>query len=388
MLNSELSDPNSAWRQSIQFEGLDPLTYQNQINRGMNSMLTNKVTDNRTQSLSFSGVKNSKDVEENSDVPSVTEPVVEFNTGRTGLSSSLSKIGTDKAAFKNYETVGEGSVLAGTKYQDKGGKFTEKDLSKSELQQYDTMYNAMVNSGIIDSSKPKFSKENINQINQYLQNTKDFSYSNKILKPTAVDNDLQKPLVFVPKKGYDMTTHLTQEVNSGRRQMVDKNTQEKIKLEDYPNAKIEYVGMVSPTNVITKNDKTTLNDDSFVIPHVVQIVYKEDGVEKRKEVYMDRDSEEMKKPEFKASKVIKNITLTGKQAPGLINKYSGAELGDVNLKQIETQYVPEQNGYIVKYTAKNGGDFMKTDTNGQPLIISEEQSQNEIYEVYNRASKK
>ena len=391
MLQNELYDPNSAWSQSIKFEGLDPTSYVSQINSGMNAMLTNKVTDNRTQSISFAGVKNTKDIEEESNIPSVTEPVTEFNTGRANLSSSLSKIGTEKSSKKLKQYIGRiGSTGPGGFYKGdtSGDIFTEKDLSKSELQEYDVMYNAMVNSGLIDKSKPKFAKENITQIQQYIDNTKDFSYSNKILKPTAVDNDLQKPLVFTPKKGYDMSTHLTQEVSSGRRTMIDKNTQEKIDLKDYPGAKIEYVGMVSPSNVLTKNDKTTLNDDSFVIPHVVQIVYKDGNVEKRKEVYMDRDAEEMKKPEFKASKVIKNVTLNGKKAPGLINKYSGSELGDVNLKEIQTQYVPEQNGYIVKYTAKNGGDFMKTDGNGQPLIISEEQLQNEIYEVYNKASKK
>lgn len=58
MLSSELSDPNSAWNQSIMFEGVDPLKYQEQVVNGLNAMVTTKVQDNRSQNISFSGVEN------------------------------------------------------------------------------------------------------------------------------------------------------------------------------------------------------------------------------------------------------------------------------------------------------------------------------------------
>jgi hypothetical protein len=374
---------NAPGREWADFTSTDKNYIINQINLAAGSKIKTKVDDSLSTGRTWKGDLKKKE-EENSNVPSVTEPVVEFNNNKTNLASSLNKLGQYKPSVTNVRITSTGPGGFNTKESAANGVYTEKDLSKSELEYYDTMYNAMKNSGQIDAKEPKFSKANVTKIQQYIKNTQNYSFSNKILKPTAVDNNLQKPLVFTSKKGTDMNTHLLQEVSSGRRTLIDKDSQKTIDLSKYPNYKVEYVGMVSPDNVLTKNDKTTFNDDSFVLPHVVQITYKEGGVEKRKEVYMDRDSEEIKKPEFKASKTIKNITLKGKQAPGLINKYEDKTLNEIGLKEIESVYVAEQDGYIVKYKKANGETYQETDDNGNPLVLPSEYVQNQIYEMYDR----
>lgn len=384
-LNSRWNTQTGEGFISASFERISPERIINEINSGLGMMIKYKKEDTRDDDYSIqgynSGNNNQNPIDPN--IPSVTEPVVEFKNNRQGLIKSLSKIGTPKSSLQNKESVGQGSVLAGTKVHTPSNSktYTEKDLSQQELNQYNIIYNGMIKSGLLSSKSPKFSKENITQIKKYLEATSTFSYSNSIILPDAVDNNLQKPLTLKPKEGFDMPTHLIREVSSGRRKLIDKNTQKEINISSYKNAKLEYVGMVSPSNILSKNDETIFNNDQFVIPHVVQIVYEDGGVTKRKEVYMDRDQNELKKPEFKASKVIKNTTFNGKIAPGLTTSYNGNELKEIGLKEINVEYDVNSEKYMVKYTNLKNQTFMHQNP------ITEEQFQNEIYEMFHQASK-
>lgn len=351
MLNSELSDPNSAWNQSIKFEGLDPSKYVDQIQSGLEAMLTNKVTDNRSQSLNFKGVKNTKDIT-NPNIPSVTEPVVEYNANRDKLQNLVSKLGKPKPSDM-YD------YIPNTKTLNTGEIWTENDFSESQLKRYNTIFDAMKRDGNIDINAEKFSEETNKAINQFLEDTSTFSFSNKILKPNAIDNELQKPLVFSPKKGEDMERHLQQEIFSGRRSLIDKDTQEAVSKESLQGAKFDYVGMVSPDNVLERaNDTSVFNNDTFVLPHVVQATLSDGTV---KEYYMDRDAEEMKKPEFKASKIIKNVLFNGKVAANSSTIYSSPDLLSKGISNVVTKYNSNTDTYNIKIQADNGDSFILKD---------------------------
>jgi len=378
MLASELTDPNSAWNKSIKFEGIDPVKFEEQLTGGLNAMLTTKVVDNRKESVNFVGVKNLNDMEpDNPNVPSVTEPVMEYNNTRDGLSKMLDLIGTSKlgqsGTTSNFPTIGS-TGPGGFQMEGKSGsidKYTEKDLSKASVQQYETIYNAMINSGILLKTNAKYSKAANTAIKKYLDDTASFSFSNKILKPTAIDNDLQQPLIFNPKKGYDMAGHIRQEIEGGRRKVYDKVTQKEIDVQG-KGYTFEYVGMVSPDNVLQPNATTTLNKASFVIPHVVQM---KDSDGKITEVYMDRDSEEMKKPEFQASSIIKTALFNSKTALGMKNIISNPSLESKGIKSMELLYTPTTDSYDVKFT-----DIYGNTTEGKGLSSS--QFQNQVYRLY------
>lgn len=74
MLSSELYDPNSNWNKSLLFENRTPeqmlrvskdgKSYEGELMSGLNTMLTTKVTDNRSKNASLSGYKNQADWDE------------------------------------------------------------------------------------------------------------------------------------------------------------------------------------------------------------------------------------------------------------------------------------------------------------------------------------
>ena len=78
VLAQELYDPNSAWRKSIDFEGVDPNTILKQTQQGMRAMTTTKVTDNRSTNASLSGYKNQADWDEQHAVGQLIENTTSF----------------------------------------------------------------------------------------------------------------------------------------------------------------------------------------------------------------------------------------------------------------------------------------------------------------------
>ena len=402
MLASELSDPNSAWNKSIQFEGIDPVKFEEQLTGGLNAMITTKVTDNRTKSVNFTGVKNLNDIDPtNTSVPSVTEPVMEYNNTRDGLSKTLKLLGQPKlgqtGTTSNYPTIGS-TGAAGFQMEGKSGSietYSEKDLSKAEVTQYHNIWSAMINSGVLPKNAAKYSPAANEKIQQYLDETASFSFSNKILKPTAIDNDLQKPLIFTPKKGYDMSSHIKQEVEGGRRKLYDKVTQEELDVQG-KGYTFEYVGMYSPDNVLEPNSTTTLNEESFVLPHLVQ--YKDPKTGATKEAFMDRDAEEMKKPEFKASSIIKKGLFAAKTSLGLKNIITGTSLQGQGIQSMELKYNPklsllESNSALnTKLTEEEKRDYVEdsydvkfTDIYGNTTegkALSSAQIQNQVYRLF------
>lgn len=88
MLSSELYDPNSNWNKSLLFEGRTPeqmlrvskdgKAYEGELMSGLNTMLTTKVTDNRSKNASLSGYKNQADWDEQHAVGQLIETTSSF----------------------------------------------------------------------------------------------------------------------------------------------------------------------------------------------------------------------------------------------------------------------------------------------------------------------
>lgn len=380
MFNSELSDPNSAWRQSIEFEGLDTGQLANQINSGFASMLSNKVTDNRSQNITVKsgtelGIPNNPnnlahEAKEASYVNNTYSDIVStLDNILAGKTHSVSKAPIDpKDTEYNKNLMRE--------YNKRAGKpITINDLPKEHQDVYKKMFDRI-----------KLSNENLSNINfdnpEAIKIVRDALDKNRnILRQDQIITD-----DFVKQYG-DRSTGISSNDPSKIEDYVYRERDyrkyaidgEVMTYDELPDdikkgfkTKMQYSGYYSPKNFNTFTYGSKKDKNLFVSPIVYK--YTNDKGE-TKEVLISRSNSELNSPAYKAdalfNDIFTNTNLLSNIPYKIPNQNSFISYSPDNVSPDN----PDNKPYIINSKDKDG-NFKK------PMYYTEEELQSKLYDVF------
>lgn len=242
----------------------------------------------------------------------------------------------------------------------------QNSLDKKDRQRYDVLSQKMTDAGFI--SPDATDQEKAKAVADYLTKFKDVSYSNPIVKPLTASGPISSALLLNTKNLNRTNREVMNEIQGGRTKLWDKKGNP-IEAKDLPdNMTIEYIGYVSPSNVLPKFKNGSA--EQSVVPHVIQVM-KDNKI--WKEVYASRGDYETSKPEFEAYKIVKNTTNDGISTPGLPNTYtldSSSPLYRAGLRDYSVSYDPRSKTYNIDATYRDGRTY------------SEQGMQPETYETF------
>lgn len=374
-INAKWLTPQGEGARWAQHNRLDPNNIRNQINSAFRSMIETSKVDTRSWENQYVAPREGDDGDESSYVPAVTEPAVMYDMGNDSFIDKISGIGESKkqnSAITSAISLGSANRFGIA--PDPIGDNTKRastidDLNPDEKQRYLDLYKGLKANGTIPANIGLNSKEASSIINNYLKQHSNLSYSNKILKPDALPNDIQAALGIETKDANKRNQHIGQEIKAGRIKLYDKSGK-RVDLDDIEKPEFDYIGFVSPDNMLDKFE--TGNKDASVIPQVIQITDK-DG--KTIEVYGTRDSNDMRKPSYKAAKTIKEVTYRAKSAPSLPITYTSTDLKQRGISSVTNIYDPSTDTYSIQFKTEKGNTYSQEG-------VSSEALQNLIYNYF------
>lgn len=343
--------------------------------------------DNRT--VSRSGFFNplelhnaKKAIDESNDnegVPYVYDPVQSQKIADDSFISKLGDIGTQKTStglVPRLNSLGlearQKAEQAGRVYRPQRAHYdlvretkqanVENNLSKDEKARYESIRSKLFPEG---TDVGVSESQQATAVQNYLNRYKDVQYSNPIVKPLTSSGPISSALLLNTRDLNKTNRELKNEILSGpadgegRLKLWD-DKGNPVKKSDLPdNFKVEYIGYVSPSNILPKFKNAS--KDQSVVPHKLQVI-DENG--KRQELYGSRSAYETSKPEFEAYKIIKTTTSDGILTPGLPNRYEvekGSSLHNKGLENYSVGYDPLSKRYTVEAKLRDGRTFREQD---------------------------
>jgi len=382
-INAKWLTPGGEGYTWAQHSRLNPNNIIDQIGSAFNAM--RQTSDVNTTGWSNQFIKADKPDKDDKtgNIPAVTEPVANYELSNNKTISDIERIGITP----QISSVTKGSAARFGGPNDKPltttKAFTVNDLPKDDQIRYRDTFNGLKEAGIIPSNISENSKEAGQAVSNYMKQHQNLAFSNKIILPDAIENDIQAAYMIEGKDANKRNENVEQQVRGGRIKLFDKSTGKEVDYSEIKKPKFSYVGYVSADNLIKPLEKG--NKATSVLPHVIQIT-DEDG--KTIEVYGSRDANEMKKPQFKASKNIKESTMRAKQSPGLPVTYSDLDLKNKGFKNVKILYDPKTDLYKGIFTTNEKTprvkEFGNDGPNGEPGGITAEQYANMLYNLYNK----
>lgn len=388
-INAKWLTPGGEGYTWAQHSRLDENNIRKQIGQAFNAMQQTSDVNTIGWDNNYHKADESKK-EDTGNISAVTEPVANFETENASMINNVSKIGTviprggNSGVSYGGSTPGMSPGYRGAAVGKTNNKpFTVNDLSKNDQIRYRDAFNGLKQAGLIPTNLSENSKEAGQAVSNYMKQYQNLAFSNKIIQPDAITNDIQAMNMIEGKDNNKRNENVEQQIRGGRIKLFDKQTGKEVDYTEIDQPKFNYVGYVSADNLIKPLDKG--NNATSVLPHVIQIT-DEDG--KTIEVYGSRDANEMKKPQFKASKNIKESTMRAKQSPGLPVTYSDLDLKNKGFKNVKILYDPETDLYKGVFTTNEKTprvkEFGNDGPNGEPGGITAEQYANMLYNLYNK----
>jgi hypothetical protein len=353
MINSELSDPNSEWVKSIQFEGVNPENIASQITSGLGAMVKNKVSDTIKENISFKGVQNLNEATPTNKVPYSFESVESFKIQEESFLNKLKNISESKITPGGMES--SNNINESNDYGVKVGKniapTVEANFSNdSELARFNSIKSKLIKQGVLNDDMPVTDQTKL--MHKYLSQFKDVPYQNPIIEPNSVEGNLSSAFMLDTKDVNSTNRNIKNKISDGRMKIWDEKGNE-IKLNDLPDGyNVEYTGYIGATNLLPTFKNAT--EEQSVVPHRIQI--KDKSGKFIKLAYGSRNEYERNNPEFKAYSTIKKITNVGLSLPGLPEEFivkSNDPLSKV-LSKYESAYNPLNKTYTIKLYDKKG----------------------------------
>jgi hypothetical protein len=328
------------WQDSIKFEGENTLNVYNQLSSGINSMLSNKVVDNRTENAQY--IAAPKPAKGETTKGLLFNDAIQDPTTIKNLDKDTGEINFSKIGSKLGSTGGVGSSFtmgtSGGYTPEKAGIQTYKDVL-SPLQQkfYETAAKRLTTSGRLSKGADLNNPTNAEKIGFYMKNYMKFPTvaSDIIRADVAIDNNLFSGNLAskdATARNRTLTQDLRQTENGAPlRTMIDVESGKKIKFET--GDKVDYLGVESPINYSNYGFKN--NFEQSTMGHRAQILDKNGNV--KANVVISRTPNEMKDPTFKKMYEINQSYKTGLNNLGewvkLSGKYSGSkELSKTKVK--------------------------------------------------------
>lgn len=343
------------WKDSMQFEGANPLNVASQITNGVNAMLKTGVVDNRSENAQYIAPKEGKDDESKNGVlpSSVYDPSSTREVGKEIKDIDFSQIGTNqKPVILPKEATAEQIENA---YKNQGGRYTYKNvLNPLQQKLYEVSYKRLLKNGRIPKGADMNDPKVASKIGFYMNNhLKIPTVGNDIIRADVKLNDSSFMGELKGQSPEDRNQTLTQDVrgnenNPGFRQMIDSETGKKVQL--YEGEKIDYIGFDSPVNY--RNYNFGNKYENSVMAHKAQVLDKNGNFVRN--VTISRTPQEMKKAIFRRSYEVNQVYKTALENLGEWVQPTGKYSGSNNLKTIQVRYT--DNG---KFQLKSGKNISK-----------------------------
>lgn len=328
------------WQDSIKFEGENTKNIYSQLTSGVNSMLSNKVVDNRGENAQY--IAPPKPVKTGKEKTSLFNDAIQDPTTIKNLDKDTGEIDFTKIGSKLGNTGGVGSTLtegtSGGYTPQKSGKQTYKDvLSPMQQKFYETAAKRLTTSGRLSKDADLNDPANAEKIGFYMKNHMRFPTvaSDIIRADVAIDNQLFSGNLASKDRNARNAT-LTQDLRQTAngvplRTMFDVETGQKVKFET--GDKVDYLGVESPINYSNYSFENRFEQSTM--GHRAQILDKDGNV--KANVVISRTPNEMKDPTFKKMYEINQTYKSGLNNLGEwvrpTGKYSGSkELAKTKVK--------------------------------------------------------
>ncbi len=327
------------WQDSIKFEGENTQNVYNQLTSGINSMLSNKVVDNRGENAQYiAAPKPPKDGSNKDSIfnDAIQDPTTIKNLNKDTGEIDFKRIGTlrDTRGTVGYDQTTSSPVYGGSEKV----KSTYKDvLSPIQQKFYEIAGKRLIKSGKLSENADLNNTENAEKIGFYMKNHMKFPTiaSDIIRADVAIDNKLFSGNL-ASKDQTSRNRTLTQDLRQTEdgnplRTMLDVETGKKVKFET--GDKVDYLGVESPINYSNYGFENKF--EQSVMGHRAQILDKDGNV--KANVVISRTPNEMKDPTFKKMQEVNQTYKNGLNNLGEwvrpVGKYSGSkELAKTKVK--------------------------------------------------------
>jgi len=330
------------WQDSIKFEGENTQNIYNQLTSGINSMLSNKVVDNRGENAQYIAPKeNKKDSdEETADLEAVNVEAVNISKN-SDLLSKLNGEQTKTSFHAPYAAEGKvGGYNAGNKTVT-----ADETLNSPE---YKVLARNIARTQNLGTDLKNLKVQQA--VKKYLTDNKDVTVQNRYVDP----NTNKQGMLFASKEltGKDSKEKagnlILERVQRGAYDMVDEKGN-KIDKDELGNFTFTYSGDMTPKSQIGNkfnNPKQNIGARTGVL------VDKESG--KTKTVYVSRGSDDFNTPQYKAMETINGISKIADVQPGIYHPIKAPLFQQYGLKNVEVKYNKNKNTYNLSYTDNDG----------------------------------
>ena len=336
LVNQKLA--GKEWQDSIKFEGENTQNIYNQLASGINSMLSNKVVDNRSENAQYITPKSSGTGSNKGSIfnDAIQDPTTIKNLDKNTGEVDFKRIGTlrDDRTTIGYDQTTQSPIYGGSNKV----KSSYKDvLSPMQQKFYETAAKRLIKSGRLSENADLNNTKNAEKIGFYMKNYMKFPTvaSDIIRADVAIDNKLFSGNL-ASKDQTSRNRTLTQDLRQTEdgtplRTMIDVETGKKIKFGT--GDKVDYLGVESPINYSTYGFQNKF--EQSVMGHRAQILDKDGNV--KANVVISRTPNEMKDPTFKKMYEINQVYKNGLNNLGdwvrPTGKYSGSkELAKTKVK--------------------------------------------------------
>ncbi len=332
------------WQDSIKFEGENTQNIYNQLTSGINSMLSNKVVDNRGENAQYIAPKISKG-NENGDDSMDLEAVNVEGVNITKNSNLLNNLEGKVINIPTGYSGGTGGASAQGR-----PTATPEQIKNTTInsQEYKTLARNIARTQNLGSDLK--SQKVQTAVIKYLKDNKDVTVQNRYVDP----NTNKQGMLFASKEltGKDSKEKagnlILERVQRGAYDMVDEEGN-KIDKDELGNFSFTYSGDMTPKSQIGNkfnNPKQNIGARTGVL------VNKESG--KTKTVYVSRGSDDFTTPQYKAMETINGISKIADVQPGIYHKIKAPLFKEYGLKDVEVKYNKNKNTYNLSYIDNDG----------------------------------
>jgi len=337
------------WQDSIRFEGENTKNVYNQLTSGINSMLSNKVVDNRGENARYiAQSKPTKTGKESTPMlnDAIQDPTTIKNLDKNTGEIDFKRIGTLR---DNRGTIGYDETTHTPLYgSSEKVKSTYKDILPPIQQKfYETAAKRLIRSGRLSEKADLNSTENAEKIGFYMKNHMKFPTvaSDIIRADVAIDNKLFSGNLAskdAASRNRVLTQDLRQTENGAPlRTMLDVETGKKVKFET--GDKVDYLGVESPINYSNYGFENKFEQSAM--GHRAQILDSEGNV--KANVVISRTPNEMKDPTFKKMYEINQTYKSGLNNLGEWVRPTGKHSGSKELAKTKVK-VNDDNTFQIQ----------------------------------------
>lgn len=353
------------WKDSMQFEGANPLNVASQITNGVNAMLKTGVVDNRSENAQYIAPSKADESKSNDgELEGINVEGVDI-TSNSDLLNNLNG---------NSESYNNGAYSGGT---GGGGQYVPKLTGKNavnkalETQEYKQLARSVTRGIPSLVGKDYKSKEVQDAVKKYLEENKTVTIQNKYVDPNVDKTALMFSSKEIPKDKNAASALILERTQRGAYEMVDENG-ETLNKNDLGKYTFTYSGDMTAKSKVNKfkNPKQNIGARTGVL------IDKETG--ETKTVYVSRSSDDFDTPQYKAMKTINEISNIVDTKPGIYHKLNVPLFKEYGLKNTEVKYNKNSRTYNISYTDNDGEkvDEQFTDPQFQEWIYNAQNNLN------------